>query len=100
VLVGIDGKLDGEIYRLYAGDNKLGRGQDCDLHLLDPQISREHATVIHEDGVFAVLPLSDKNPVFINDERVEDGCELSDGDKLRLGNPGSSSFRFRSIQGP
>jgi pSer/pThr/pTyr-binding forkhead associated (FHA) protein len=99
VLVGIAGDLKGEIYRVFAGDNKLGRSQTCEVHLLDARISREHATILCEEGATAILPLTDKNPVYLNDEIVDEGAELSDGDSLRLGNPGSSVFRFRTIEG-
>jgi predicted component of type VI protein secretion system len=99
VLVGIDGELKGHMYGVTDGDNKLGRSQECDLNLLDPKISREHAMIASEDGVLLILPLSDKNPVFLNDSVVDEGDQLSDGDKLRLGNSGSSTFRFRTIEG-
>jgi pSer/pThr/pTyr-binding forkhead associated (FHA) protein len=99
VLVGIDGELKGQMFAVMDGDNKLGRAQECEVNLLDPKISREHAMIACEDGVLLILPLSDKNPVYLNDEIVDEGDQLSDGDKLRLGNPGSSSFRFRTIDG-
>jgi pSer/pThr/pTyr-binding forkhead associated (FHA) protein len=97
--VGIAGDLKGEIYRIYVGDNKLGRAQTCDVHLLDARISREHATVLCEEGANAIIPHVDKNPVYLNEEVVDEAAELSDGDAFQLGNPGSSVFRFRTIEG-
>jgi len=99
VLVGIGGQLEGEIHRVFDRDMKLGRAQDCDVKLLDPKISREHAKIVVVDAELMVVPLSDKNPVFVNDEVVEEAEQLSDGDKLQLGNPGSSVFRFRTVEG-
>lgn len=96
VLVGVDGELDGQVYTLHGGENKLGRGPDCDAKLLDERISREHATVIFEDGMFAIAPLTDKNATYVNEEPTE-GSELADGDLIRMG---SSLFRFRTIEGP
>jgi hypothetical protein len=99
VLVGIAGDLKGELYRVFDGDRKLGRSQDCDIVLLDPKVSREHAKILAEGGEMVIIPLSEKNPVYVNDEKVEEADQLSDGDMLRLGNPGSSTFRFRTIEG-
>jgi pSer/pThr/pTyr-binding forkhead associated (FHA) protein len=96
VLVGIEGELLGKLYALTNGENKLGRAETCEIVLMSPTISREHANIVHQDGVFAIIPLSDKNRTYLNDEVVE-GCELSDGDKLRMGR---TTFRFRTIEGP
>jgi hypothetical protein len=99
VMVGIGGQLEGEVHKIFDRDTKLGRAQDCDLKLLDPKISREHAKLVVVDGAVMVVPLSEKNPVYVNDEVVDEAEQLSDGDKLQLGNPGSSVFRFRTIEG-
>jgi len=99
VLVGIDGEFEGELFGIHEGDNKIGRSQECGVHLLDPKVSREHAMIAYDDEVLLILPLSGKNPTYLNDEMVEEGDQLSDGDKLRFGSSGSSTFRFRTIEG-
>jgi hypothetical protein len=99
VLVGLAGELEGQIFKLFDGDCKLGRSESCDVVLLDPKVSREHAKILTEGGEMVIIPLSDKNPVYVNDEQVEEADQLSDGDLLRLGSPGSSIFRFRTIEG-
>jgi predicted component of type VI protein secretion system len=100
VLVAIDGPLEGEVYRLVDGENKLGRGEKCEVQLesereghSDQRISREHACIVHADGTFVIKALSDKNPTFVNDVQVE-GIELGDGDTLKLGR---TTLRFRSV---
>jgi hypothetical protein len=93
VLVAVDGELEGEVYRISDGENRLGRAPECEIPLPSKKISREHAKLIHSDGVFAIAPLSDRNPTFVNDEPTQ-GTELSDGDRLRLGN---TTFRFRTV---
>lgn len=95
VLVGIEGELEGEVYKIRPGENKLGRSESCDVVLPSVKISREHATIFHEEGIFGIAPLSDKNATFVNDEPIE-ASELSDGDVIRMG---SSTFRFRTIEG-
>ena len=96
VLVAIEGELEGTLHALYDGENKLGRADSCDVVLASKWISREHAMLVHQDGVFAVVPLSDKNHTYVNDHEV-DGAEMNDGDCLRLGH---TTFRFRTVDGP
>ena len=93
VLVAVEGELAGEVYRLFDGESRIGRSADCEVTTPSEWISRVHARVLYQDGQFAIAPLSDKNPTFVNDERTE-GSELSDGDFVRLGR---TTFRFRSI---
>jgi hypothetical protein len=93
VLVGIDGELKGQLYRVGDGENRLGRGAECEIELNSQKISRAHAMLIHQDGMFVVKPLSEKNPTFLN-EVPTDGDELGDGDTIRLG---LTTLKFRSI---
>jgi hypothetical protein len=93
VLVAVEGDLEGEIYRVVDGENRMGRSPDCEIELRSKKISREHAKLIHRDGIFAIAPLSDKNPTLLNDEPTQ-GSELGDGDTIRLGR---TTLRFRSI---
>lgn len=99
VLVGIGGALEGEIHKIVDRDMKVGRAETSDVKLLDPKISREHAKIVAVDGDLMIVPMTDKNPVYVNDHVVEEAEQLSDGDKLQLGNPGASVFRFRTIEG-
>ena len=92
VLIATEGDLEGEVFKVYDGENKCGRSKHCQVHLPSEWISREHALLIHQDGVFAIRPLKDENPVVVNGERTE-GAALQDGDVLRLGR---TTFRFRS----
>jgi predicted component of type VI protein secretion system len=93
VLVAVDGELEGEVFRVPDGDSRLGRSDGCEVRLPSEWISREHAKVKHQDGMFVIAPLSDKNPTFVNDERTE-GTELKDGDFVKLGR---TTFRFRTV---
>lgn len=94
VLVAIDGELKGEVFKLFDGENRLGRSDTSDVVLSSKWISRDHAMVVHQEGVFAIVPLTEKNRTYVNDREV-DGAELSDGDTVRLGH---TTFRFRSIE--
>jgi hypothetical protein len=93
VLVAVEGELEGQIFAIRDGENRLGRAAGCEVRLDSEWISREHALLMHTGGVFAIKPLTPKNPTFLNDEQTE-GAEVKDGDLIRLGR---TSFRFRSV---
>jgi pSer/pThr/pTyr-binding forkhead associated (FHA) protein len=92
VLVGVDGPCDGQLYPLFDGENTLGRGEQCRVVLSrdDRRISREHAEVIHREGVFVVRPLKERAVTLVNEEETE-GSGLAHGDSLTLGD---STFKF------
>ncbi len=95
VLVGVEGPLEGRLFGIFDGENTLGRGAQCRVSLSkdDRRISREHAKVIHRDGIFVVQPLKEKAVTRVNDEPTT-GSELTHGDSLTLGD---STFRFVSV---
>ena len=96
VLIGIDGKLRDEVFKVFDGENTLGRVANAEIYLgdRDDSISREHAQIIHREGAFGLRPLKEDNPTFINGDRVEGGAPLSDGDEVGLGD---SKLRFRVV---
>jgi len=97
VLVSLSGETRGKTYLIHDGEQILGRGADCDVQILDPKISRQHATLTNENGVIALRTLNDRNPIFINDDAIADVANLGDGDKIQFGSTGASVLRFRTI---
>jgi hypothetical protein len=93
VLVAVEGDLEGEVFRVPDGESTLGRSEACEVPLPSEWISREHSKLRHQDGMFTIAPLSDKNPTFVNNERTQ-GTELKDGDLVKLGR---TTFRFRTV---
>jgi pSer/pThr/pTyr-binding forkhead associated (FHA) protein len=95
VLACIDGSLAGELYKIHDGDNSLGR-EGGDVQMPSRRISRHHARIQHQDGVFVIeanAEVMDKNPTFLNEDEI-DAEALSDGDTIKLGD---CTFRFRTI---
>jgi adenylate cyclase len=62
----------------------LGRSSDNDVVLRDFSVSRHHAQVEEENGVFRILDLESTNGVKINDSFVPSGV-LAPGDQLGVG---------------
>jgi pSer/pThr/pTyr-binding forkhead associated (FHA) protein len=97
VLVGIQGPLKGQIYKIHDGENMIGR-ERCEVLLADPtkRISRFHAKITHMEGALVIEANPDvmeKNPTYLNDDAI-DAEGLNDGDLLRLGD---CTFKFRTI---
>jgi len=75
------------VYPLETGDNVLGRSDDCDVKLPDPEkwLSRRHATLtVSPEGVH-VTDHGSVNGTFVNGERVAGGAPIHAGAALRIG---------------
>ncbi len=69
---------------------KIGRGEDCDLMLSSPYVSRQHAEIIcHPDRTYAIQDTS-KNGTTVNGQKIT-RCQLRDGDVIDIG-PCSLTF--------
>ena len=62
----------------------VGRKVDKDLVIADPRVSRDHAQIVSENGVFSIVDLGSKHGTFVNGERV-DRKTLERNDRLEFG---------------
>src|SRR5450756_826446 len=62
----------------------VGRKVDRDLVIADPRVSREHASIVAENGEFFVVDLGSKHGTFVNGEKV-DRRKLQRNDRLEFG---------------
>jgi len=80
--------IDGHPYPLVAATTVLGRGDDADVVLDDPGISRRHAEIrVTTDGPHLVATLHDlgsTNGTFVDGERAR-VLHLADGSAITLG---------------
>jgi pSer/pThr/pTyr-binding forkhead associated (FHA) protein len=63
----------------------LGRGEDCDLAVRDPEVSRHHCMIRVRGNDVTVSDLGSSNGTFVNNHRVVSQMNLRTGDELRLG---------------
>ncbi len=63
----------------------IGRSSDCDVQLLDTQLSRRHTQIERKDGEFWVRDLESRNGTYLGDARIEEPCRLTSGDEIRVG---------------
>lgn len=62
----------------------FGRSDDCDVVLVDPNVSRRHAHAIILNGMVAVVDLGSSNGTLVNGIPIS-RIFLMDGDELQLG---------------
>jgi hypothetical protein len=62
----------------------LGRGEQVDLQVMDPRVSRRHAEINRFGGEYRVQDLGSRNGTRVNGVRVESAA-LADGDRVSLG---------------
>ncbi len=85
------GSNSGARFELKPGeDNRIGRDWECRIVLNDPQSSRVHAELYHEDEGWWVRDNGSSNGTFVNGQTI-DNARLADGTELRIG---STMFTF------
>src|SRR5690349_24845555 len=77
---------DGEqVFELRPGSSlTVGRALTSDVPLLDPTVSRRHASLVADDSGIELNDLGSSNGTFVNGERVEK-ARLTPGDVLTFG---------------
>jgi predicted component of type VI protein secretion system len=76
--------MEGREQTLDAGAT-IGR-EGCDVVLMDPEVSRRHATIRDHGGSPAIEDLGSTNGTYVNDRRITVVTVLREGDVVRLGN--------------
>jgi pSer/pThr/pTyr-binding forkhead associated (FHA) protein len=73
--------------RSCSGKVLIGRGDDVDLQLAHPLVSRHHAELsLNEDGSFEVRDLGSRNGTMVNDRRLSDAVANVEGEvRLQIG---------------
>ena len=70
---------------LRAGeDTTIGRHPNCSLTISQPSVSRRHARLWFDQGVWFVEDLQSSNGTFVNNRRIN-RAQLTEGDELRCG---------------
>jgi diguanylate cyclase (GGDEF)-like protein len=79
------GMAMGTRHLLEKGSIILGRGDDCDITVLDNSVSRRHVRFDLDISGYLATDLGSTNGTFVNDTPAKNTL-LSDGDYLRVGN--------------
>jgi hypothetical protein len=84
-LIVVKGDTAGDVFRLKFEVHVIGRGEEADLVVRDPEISRMHARFKRHENYYILEDLGSANGTWINGARVEGRRLLMPGDRLRLG---------------
>lgn len=73
-----------EVYSLEE-DVTIGRSKKNTIMIKDPYISKNHLSIVKDEGNYYLEDLSSANGTFINGDRIMDVVMLKNGDTIRLG---------------
>ena len=62
----------------------IGSGEEADVVIGDPTVSRKHALIRRRLGQYAVTDLDSTNGTYVNGRRIERSATIKPGDKLTL----------------
>ena len=72
-------------YSLLKDEVSLGRGEDNDIVIPHPSVSRSHARLVRRDGSFELTDLNSTNGSYVNDQPVQGSVAVSSGAEVRFG---------------
>jgi Mg-chelatase subunit ChlD len=72
-------------YMLLKTEVSLGRGEDNDIVIPHPSVSRSHARLARHDGSFVLTDLNSTNGSYVNNRQVEGSAVVSNGSEVRFG---------------
>ncbi len=81
----LNGPGAGSTVALVGGSATIGREPECDLQVLDSEVSRLHAKVTVRDGVAAIDDLHSSNGTYVDGERILARTTLAPGDRIQIG---------------
>ena len=84
VLVAVSGPDAGASFILREGNNKIGRNPNADVCLTDKSVSRSHAVMRCEDGVFTLFDVGSSTRTDLDGVRLS-GTQLRGGEVITAG---------------
>jgi two-component system cell cycle response regulator len=96
VLTVLSGPETGRVVSVSPAGVRLGRSEDCEICFDDASLSRVHARALRLLGTqFFLGDEGSTNGTFVNGTRLVRAAELSDGDRIQLGN--ATHLRFAIV---
>lgn len=80
-------------YPLAQAPISIGRASDCTIPIKDRYLSRKHAEIVLNEGLWVLKDCGSANGTFLNGTKVDRDCVLKSGDRIRLGD---TELVFRS----
>lgn len=98
ILAAPDLGAGGAVFPVRAGKNVIGADRGSDIVLInDPEVSREHAILLHRQGAFHLSDRLSSNGTWVNNRELPASGTvlLSDRDRIRCG---KTEFVFLVIE--
>jgi len=95
-LVVLSGPETGRVVDVARTPFVIGKGEECDLVLTEPTVSRTHFSIDTEQGAFVIRDLTSTNGTWIDQFRIKEAW-LRPGTVLRAG---SAQLRFEPVFKP
>ena len=80
----IDGSSTGQILELSGEKVVVGRHPSCQIVLDDASVSRQHAQILHDDGIYLIEDLKSRNGTQVNRVSIRGRTQLRDGDEIKV----------------
>lgn len=78
----------------------IGRGAECRVRFYDPLVSRKHARVYPEDGIWMIEDLGSRNGTQLDAHRIEKPMALAEAATLRVNEAGPTLRLEQVAAGP
>ena len=75
----------GTAVSVWGGSATIGREPECDLQVLDSEVSRRHAKITIRDGSASIDDLNSANGTYVDGERILTQYKLAPGDRIEIG---------------
>ncbi|MDO4662425.1 MAG: FHA domain-containing protein [Tissierellia bacterium] len=72
-------------YYFIGDDNSIGRDDSNTISIKDKFMSKKHARIIKEDGMYFLEDENSANGTYLNGERISDAIELQNNDIINIG---------------
>lgn len=84
VILAHNGPLNGMNWNV-SGNLSIGRDPECDIVIIDRQVSRIHAKIeVSKTNDILLVDLDSKNGTFVNGEVIDKPVVLKDGDEIKI----------------
>ncbi|MBK7950455.1 MAG: FHA domain-containing protein [Deltaproteobacteria bacterium] len=78
----------------------IGRGAECRVRFYDPLVSRKHARVYPDDGIWMIEDLGSRNGTQLDAHRIEKPMALAEAAMLRINEAGPTLRLEQVAAGP
>jgi len=73
-------------FSLFKDEISVGRGEENDVVIPHPSVSRNHARLMKRDGAYELTDFGSTNGSYVNNQQVQGSATVANGSEVRFGN--------------